>query len=294
MRRHDAWPVIDDETRVAECRGTIANVARSPQSARVRPRLLRVDPGIGWRIRRFLGSPGHVVGALAAVGGLILLDAGLVHFPLAAVVIVGLYLIGYFVAARPQLSTLGQDQTKDADQIAAGLDELLATIRKRVAIDVYRHVVNIRDAVIFTLEHAGDRYQADPDFYSVRQTAMTYMPEALSRYLALPRPYAEQERLTDGKTAHDTLIEQLELMEDNTRRVADTIVQRESERLITHGRFLSERLGASSLDPTRPIPSLPLTPEQAAVPVAVPVPQPVASQIRVEERQAEREKVRVV
>lgn len=248
-----------------------------PRSPRLR--LLRVDPGVGWRIRRFLGSRGHVVGALAAIGGVILLDAGLIHLPLAALVIGGLYLIGYFVGARPQLSTLGQDQTRDADQIEAGLDELLATIRKRVAIDVYRHVVNVRDAVVFTLQHAGDRYQADPDYYSVRQTAMTYLPEALSRYLALPRPYAEQEKLTDGHTAHDALIEQLTLMEDNTRRVADTIVQRESQRLITHGRFLSERLGQSSLDQTV------VASSQVA---PVPMPQPV------DERQVEREKVRVV
>jgi len=248
-----------------------------PRSPRLR--LLRVDPGVGWRIRRFLGSRGHVVGALAAIGGLILLNVGLISFPLAALVIGGLYLTGYFVGARPQLSTLGQDQARGADQIEAGLDELLATIRKQVAIDVYRHVVNVRDAVVFTLQHAGDRYQADPDYYSVRQTAMTYLPEALSRYLALPRPYAEQERLTDGKTAHDTLIEQLELMETNTRHVADTIVQRESQRLITHGRFLSERLGQSSLDPTRVVSS-------QSAPVALPQP--------VEERQLEREKVRVV
>ena len=250
-----------------------------------RLRLLRVDPGVGWRIRRFLGSRGHVIGALAAIGGLILLDAGLIHLPLAALVIGGLYLVGYFVGARPQLSTIGQDQARGADQIEAGLDELLATIRKQVAIDVYRHVVNVRDAVVFTLQHAGDRYQADPDYYSVRQTAMTYLPEALSRYLSLPRPYAEQDRLTDGKTAHDTLIEQLQLMEDNTRRVADTIVQRESERLITHGRFLSERLGQSSLDTT-------VVASSQSVPV--PMPQPVSSQVPVEERQLEREKVRVV
>jgi len=263
--------------------------------ARYRPRLLRVDPGIGWRIRRFLGSPGHVLGALGAVFGVILLDAGIVHLPLAAVVIAGLYVIGYFVAARPQLSNLGQNEAKDANQIEAGLDELLATIRKRVAIDIYRHVVSIRDAVVFTLQHAGDRYQADADLYSVRQTAMTYLPEALSRYLSLPRAYAENERLADGKTAHDALIGQLELMEDNTRRVADSIVQRESERLLTHGRFLSDRLGTSSLDPSLPAAPQPPAPDPPATQqVAVSAPQPASTQQRVEERQPEREKVRVV
>ena len=102
-----------------------------------RARLLRVDPGIGWRIRRFLGSPGHVVGALLGIVGILLLDAGLIHGLLAVAVIVGLYAIGYFFASRPQITQNIGGPAKDSDKIEAGLDQMLSTIRRRVAPDIY-------------------------------------------------------------------------------------------------------------------------------------------------------------
>src|SRR5262249_42698383 len=155
--------------------------------------LLRVDPGIGWRIRRFLGSPGHVVGALLGIGGIILLNMGVISGPLAAVVIIGLYLVGYFLASRPKVTQeYGVAPAKDADKIEVGLDQMLATIRRRVSPDIYQVVLSIRDAIVFTLDHAADM-QTDPDIYAVRQTAITYLPEALSKYMALPRAYAERQ-----------------------------------------------------------------------------------------------------
>ena len=83
-----------------------------------RARLLRVDPGIGWRIRRFLGSPGHVVGALLGIVGIILLNVGLISGLLAVAVIVGLDAIGYFFASRPVITeTIGELPAKDSDKI---------------------------------------------------------------------------------------------------------------------------------------------------------------------------------
>ena len=102
---------------------------------------------------------------------------------------------------------------KDAPRIRAQLDELLAVIRMRVADDVYRSVQSIRDAVIFTLDHAGEQDQADPNVYLVRQTAIAYLPEALSTYVALPRIYAERQPIDGGRTSHDILLEQLYLMD---------------------------------------------------------------------------------
>ncbi len=94
-----------------------------PQPAR----LLRVDPGIGWRIRRFLGSPGHVVGALFGIVGIVMLNMGLISGLLAVGVIVGMYAIGYFLASRPAITqNIGALPAKDSDTIAAGLDQMLA------------------------------------------------------------------------------------------------------------------------------------------------------------------------
>ena len=108
-------------------------------------------------------------------------------------------------------------------------------------------MLSIRDAIVFTLDHAGDM-QTDPDIYAVRQTAMTYLPEALSKYISLPRAYAERQIAGHGKTAHDTLLEQLALMETKAHEVADAVIERQSQRLVTHGRFIADRFGESALD----------------------------------------------
>jgi hypothetical protein len=66
-------------------------------------------------------------------------------------------------------------------------------------------------------------------------------------------------------------------MEAKVHEVAELIIERKSQKLVSHGRFIADRFADSSLD-TDAVPAMPATP----VPQAVP--QPVE----------EREKVRVV
>ena len=227
------------------------------------PPPIRFQAGAGWHIKRYLGSRGHLVGTLAAIGGIVLLDTGLTDGILGFIAIGVLYVTGYFVASRPRQTRFGESAARDAPRIAASLDELLAVIRMRVADDIYRRVASIRDGIVFTLDHAGSQNEADPNVYLVRQTAVAYLPEALSAYLALPRPYAERQPIENGRTSHDILLEQLALMDIKTREVAEIVVRRESQQLVHHGRFLAERYHDSSLDvPPGPIIPPPPPPQQ--------------------------------
>jgi len=95
----------------------------------------------------------------------------------------------------------------------------------------------------------------DPNIYLIRQTALDYLPEALERYLALPERYADEPITSDGRTPHRSLLDQLELMDQKIREVADDIVRHDSDRLLVHGRFLHERFGSSAFQidtPTGP------------------------------------------
>jgi hypothetical protein len=221
-----------------------------------------VGVGFGWRLKRFLGSGGHIVGMLAAIGGILLLDGGLTDGWIGIALVPVLYLTGYFFAARPRIGhSVRPMMARDAPQVRARLDELLSAIRPRVSEDIFWRVVGIRDAIVFTLDHAGQAGEADPDVYLVRQTARAYLPEALSTYLALPREYAEQHHLDNGRTSHDVLLEQLQLMDRNTRKVAEGLIRRNSQQLLAHGRFLTERYSPNSLDVDAVVPaaSLPLS-----------------------------------
>jgi len=197
-----------------------------------------------------------------AIGGILLFTSGLVTGWLALGVVLALYVTGYFFAERPRERQLAPQQTGDSPEVRDALDEMLAAIKKRVANDIYFHVRSIRDATVFTLENAGATAETDPDIHVVRRAATAYLPEALSTYLSLPRYYAENEKIANGRTPHDVLIDQLTLIDNQARRVAEELIQRNSDQLVTHGRFMSDRYADSKLQVPEPAVQPPVVQEQ--------------------------------
>lgn len=205
-----------------------------------------------WRVKHYLGSIGHIVGMLFAIAGILLFSSGLTAGWLGVALIVFMYVTGYFAAQRQPRSQVAQQHVGDAIQVRDALDEILAAIKKRVSADIYFLVRSIRDSTVFTLENSTSAEATDPDIHVVRRAATTYLPEALSTYLALPRGYAEREPVHDGKTAHDVLIDQLTLMDRQARRVAEHLMRTNSQHLVTHGRFITERYSGSALEVPEP------------------------------------------
>jgi hypothetical protein len=202
------------------------------------------------RIEPFLYSRRNIAGTLLALGGLGLYFLGITGGLLALPIVAALYAIGYLLVPPERGLRLNLDAAQDAGQIRAGLDRLLNSIRGRVADDIYARVETIRDSILVTLplEGGGASVDAsDPNVYLIRQTALNYLPQALDSYLAVPRLYAERRAVADGRTPHDVLLDQLNLMDTKMREVAEDVVAHDSERLLAHGRFLQERFASSSL-----------------------------------------------
>jgi hypothetical protein len=120
-------------------------------------------------------------------------------------------------------------------------------VQFKVAPDILAKVSSIRKAILVTLDDDQDRGAADPTVYLIRQTALDYLPSALSAYLALPRIYAERRPTMRGQTPHDVLLEQLALMDSKMREAADAKLAHDSQRLLENGRFIADRFGSSSL-----------------------------------------------
>jgi len=142
----------------------------------------------------------------------------------------------------------------DAREIDEGLRELLGRIYGRVANDVFQAVGSVAHSIVEALptggsDAVGGFEQADPNVNLIRQTALSYLPEALNAYLAIPRVYAESRPVQDGKTAHDLLMEQLTVMDAKIRDVSDAIARNDTDRLMANVRFLQERYATSALEP---------------------------------------------
>jgi len=203
---------------------------------------------VGRRVKSFLRSRHNFFGCvLAAVGvGLYLAGVvtGLEWLPLTA----GLYVLGAVIVPRKRrpLDPYPQDAT-DAAGVRHALDDLLRSLAGRVPNEIFDKVASIRSSILVTLDHGAGTAVADPNVFLIRQTALSYLPEALNEYLSLPRGYANRS-LLGKKSPHDVLVEQLNLMDEKMREVAEAVVAGDAEKLEAHGRFLADKFGGSSLD----------------------------------------------
>lgn len=237
------------------------------------------------RLETYLYSRRNIVGSILALGGLALnfvgLVGGLAWLPITA----GLYLIGVLLVPGEQGLAIQLGAAQDASDVREGLERLLRALRGKVADDLYAKVVSIQGSILGTLEIEGVGDGADPNVYLIRQTALAYLPDAFSTYLRMPRVMAERRAIADGRTPHDVLLDQLELMDRRLASVADDIARHDSDRLLANGRFLAEKFGVSSLrvDTT--------SVSTAAVNQPVAIETPTVAETPAKEKVADRERV---
>jgi hypothetical protein len=231
------------------------------------------------RLEAYFYSRKNLVGSALALGGLAMLFTGVggwIWLPITA----GLYAIGALLVPGERNLELSLGQAHDEAEIRSGLERLVRSLRGKVADDLLSKVIRIQASILATIEAEGGGDVTDPNVYLIRQTALTYLPDAFSTYLQIPRATAENRRVAGGRTPHDVLLEQLDLMDRRLEDVADDIVRHDSDRLLANGRFLAEKFGTSSLHLTGDAPA-------EAVAAAEPVGQPAA----VAEPEAEAERV---
>ena len=169
---------------------------------------------------------------LFAIIGILLLNNGVTNGVVGLALVLLLYGTGYFFASRPQHEALPLAGAKDAPEIHEGLDEILATIRPRVADDIYYRVRSIRDAIVFTLETRRTATRSTrPSTWFARRRRHT-CPRRCRPTWACRGSYAERERVDGGRTPHDILLDQLYLMDLKVRQVAEDLVKNGSQRLV--------------------------------------------------------------
>ena len=238
------------------------------------------------RSEAFLYSRRNIVGSLLALGGLALhfvgLLAGLEWLPITA----ALYLIGVLLVPGEQGLVLQLGAAQDASEVRSGLDRLVRSLRGKVADDLLAKVGRIQASILATLEtegSAGD--SADPNVYLIRQTALAYLPDAFATYLRMPRIMAERRAIAGGRTPHDVLLDQLDLMDRRLADVADDMARHDSDKLLANGRFLAEKFGVSSLhldDGT--VETAAASSASVALPAATAVPLPADEKVSERER----------
>lgn len=192
------------------------------------------------RLLLFLYGAPNIVGSVLGLMGLGLYFAGIIH-DYWLLIVVGLYAGGWLVTPRPVDQELRLSHDLDTEALRASLNELLASIRRRVPADILAKTERMTATILDVLPRLGEVDGGSHNTHVIRQTVLDYLPTALQNYLALPSAFARLHPLRDGKTAHQLLLEQLDLLDGKMREIAADLHHQDSQQLLIHGRFLEDK-----------------------------------------------------
>jgi hypothetical protein len=142
----------------------------------------------------------------------------------------------------------------NADDVDDSLKQLRNRIHGRVPADVDLRVKQLATMIEEMLPRADALADGSDARYVLVRTATDYLPSTLQAYLDLPRSYADNEVVADGKTAHQLLNDQLDVLYAHMQSVADAVNRADTDKLIANGRFLAEKFGRGPLDVSKPPP----------------------------------------
>ena len=225
--------------------------------------------------RHNLTGPTVLLGVFTAVGGVAAAAAlGLPALAIGAVALPGYAVghgIGWLVGRRTASTPAAAPTTVDTDaNTLADLASFQTAIQGRVPAAVAARVARIASRVSDTIPRLANLGPMNAQAHAVLRTATTYLPEAVAGYLRLPRDFADNRPVENGKTSLVVLCDQLDILAVTMDKVYDAVCRADADALIAHGKFLEEKFGAGSLT---------IAPQLNTAPQAVPVPAPSASDL---------------
>jgi hypothetical protein len=190
-------------------------------------------------------STKHITGCTLAIVGPALALAGVLAPPLGLALVPPLYAIGAFVAPARRVTTVADVNLK---QVRRSLERTQRRALTHVPTAIELKISKIATTINDILPRADTLGAGSHDRYVLRQCATDYLPSAVQAYLDLPRTYADNHVVADGKTALTLLSEQLDILAKQIDEIAANVNRADSDAVITNGRFLAEKFRRSTLD----------------------------------------------
>jgi hypothetical protein len=190
-------------------------------------------------------------GAVTAAGGIAVAAAvGLPALLVGAVALPGYALghaVGWVLTRRTRPSRRAPASPDDDAEILAALARFQLQIRGRVPSAVEARVARVASRVSDCIPRLAQLGPMNAQAHAVLRTATSYLPEAVAGYLRLPRDFADNRPVQNGKTSLVVLCDQLDLLAAKMDQVFDAVCRADADALIAHGQFLVEKFGPSSL-----------------------------------------------
>ncbi len=122
------------------------------------------------------------------------------------------------------------------------LESLQSKMASRLDPEATAKLENIKNSLIAALGRLMQTVdESDANLYNVKQIALEYLPNTVDKYLALPQGLADNEPLSQGKTAQAAFHEQLNVLDGALNRMVTSLYQEDAQGLFVHGHFLRDK-----------------------------------------------------
>lgn len=196
------------------------------------------------RVRDYLLSRRNLCGcALALLGaGLAIADP---VGPAGLVLVVGFYVLGAAaVPANRAISRYGFDPKELERALWQEIGAISGRVPPEVIIRIQRIEFVMRTQVLPRIDCLPP---GSLDLYLIERTAREYLPTAVENYLRLPGNFVSAQAGSRGATPLQVLLDELDLLESQMRRVADAVHRTDMDRLLAHRRFLTDRFSGADV-----------------------------------------------
>jgi hypothetical protein len=191
-------------------------------------------------LRAYLTGRKHLAGSILALVGAGLALADPVG-PAGIVLVAGFYLAG---ALAVPSNRARRRYGWDPRDVVSALNSEIAAVSGRVPLPVIERLqqieLTIRSEILPGIDHLPP---GSVELYLVERTARDYLPAAVDAYLRLPSDYVSRQPGSRGGTPLHVLLDELDLLDAEMRRIAELVHRIDMDRLLAHRRFLADRFG---------------------------------------------------
>ena len=157
----------------------------------------------------------------------------------------GLYAAGVLAWPKSELAARAEAAELDHELLAQQVGKLIDSVAKGLPAEALALLHDIQATLtelLPNLSRLEERGVLSPRAtFTVLETVRRYLPDTLSGYLRLPKLYAQVHPLGDGKTASQSLVEQLRLLDGSLKEIAVNAFAGDAEALRVNGQFLQSR-----------------------------------------------------
>ncbi|MDK2126788.1 hypothetical protein [Parachitinimonas caeni] len=196
-----------------------------------------------YRLLLFLYSNSNIAGCVLALFGLGLYFGGIIDRGW-GLITAGLYGMGWIGWYRRKAEVGPMATDMSAEMLHDAFTRLVATA-KTLPPEAKSKLTSIEQRLAGLLPRLAElRESADARAaHTISQTVLSYLPDAINRYLKLPPAFAALHVVTDGKTPTKLLIEQLGVLDQTLGEIETNLYSGDAVALAANGRFLSDKFG---------------------------------------------------